>query len=74
MRPSVVALWTTRLGSVWAGHAAACVDLWMRGFKLAKSESAANFAIFAALSAAFSKSASFGVATVDAPRVIGLGM
>jgi hypothetical protein len=46
----------------------------MRVFKLAKSESGTNFAIFAALSAAFSKSASFGVATVDAPSVIGLGM
>jgi hypothetical protein len=43
----------------------------MRVFKLAKSESGTNFAIFAALSAAFSKSASFGAATVDAPSVIG---
>jgi hypothetical protein len=43
----------------------------MRVFKLAKSESGTNFAIFAALSAAFSKSASFGGDTVDAPSVIG---
>jgi hypothetical protein len=66
MRPSVVALWTTRLGSVCAGHAAACVDVWMRVFKLAKSESDTNLAILAALS----WPASLGD-TVDAPSAIG---